>query len=161
MHGQTIWVDPTVDMVIVRLASHPVAGNAASDPTSLPAYRAVADYLIAQEETPQLVGREWIIEDIGGRGVIDASPASLLFQPGGTLAGNTTCNSLMGRYETDGAALTFAQAGTTMMACPEALMEQEQRLLEILAQVTSFAIDANGALVLTTSQGDTITARRP
>jgi hypothetical protein len=49
--------------VIVRFASHPVAGNAASDPTSLPAYRAVADYLMAQDAAPQLIGWEWIIED--------------------------------------------------------------------------------------------------
>lgn len=46
VHGQTIWVDPAADMVIVRFASNPVAANAASDPTSLPAYRAVADYLM-------------------------------------------------------------------------------------------------------------------
>ena len=45
VHGQTIYVDPKAEMVIVRLASHPVAGNAANDATSLPAYQAVADYL--------------------------------------------------------------------------------------------------------------------
>jgi hypothetical protein len=33
-------------VVIARFASHPVAGNAASDPTSLPAYHAVATHLI-------------------------------------------------------------------------------------------------------------------
>lgn len=49
VHGQTIWIDPTAEMVIVRLASHPLAANAANDPTSLPAYRALADYLMAQE----------------------------------------------------------------------------------------------------------------
>lgn len=49
VHGQTIWIDPTADMVIVRFASHPVAGNAANDPTSLPAYRAVADYLLRKD----------------------------------------------------------------------------------------------------------------
>jgi CubicO group peptidase (beta-lactamase class C family) len=48
VHGQTIYVDPTVDMVIVRFASHPVAGNSANDPTSLPAYQAVAEYLMAK-----------------------------------------------------------------------------------------------------------------
>lgn len=46
VHGQTIWIDPAAEMVIVRLASHPVAANAANDPTSLPAYRALADYLM-------------------------------------------------------------------------------------------------------------------
>lgn len=46
VHGQTIYIDPTADMVIVRFASHPAAGNAANDPTSLPAYQAVAEYLL-------------------------------------------------------------------------------------------------------------------
>lgn len=46
VHGQTIYIDPTAEMVIVRFASHPVAGNAANDPTSLPAYQAVAEYLM-------------------------------------------------------------------------------------------------------------------
>lgn len=48
VHGQTIWVDPKADMVIVRFASNPIAGNVANDPTSLPAYRAVAEYLMSQ-----------------------------------------------------------------------------------------------------------------
>ncbi|MEM1173828.1 MAG: serine hydrolase [Pseudomonadota bacterium] len=45
VHGQTIYIDPAADMVIVRFASFPVAKNAMIDPTSLPAYQAVADYL--------------------------------------------------------------------------------------------------------------------
>jgi CubicO group peptidase (beta-lactamase class C family) len=48
VHGQTIYVDPAARMVIVRLASHPSAANAAIDPTSLPAYAAVAEYLMAK-----------------------------------------------------------------------------------------------------------------
>ena len=46
VHGQTIYIDPTAQMVIVRFASHPAAKNAAIDPTSLPAYQAVAEYLL-------------------------------------------------------------------------------------------------------------------
>ncbi|SEW13473.1 serine hydrolase domain-containing protein [Kaistella antarctica] len=45
VHGQTIYVDPAAEMVLVRMASHPIAGNAANDATSLPAYQAVTDYL--------------------------------------------------------------------------------------------------------------------
>lgn len=48
VHGQTIYVDPTARMVIARFASHPVAFNAAIDPTSLPAYRAVARHLLGR-----------------------------------------------------------------------------------------------------------------
>ncbi len=45
VYGQTIYVDPVADMVLVRFASFPTAKNALIDPTSLPAYQAVADYL--------------------------------------------------------------------------------------------------------------------
>mgnify|MGYP006274852475 FL=1 len=45
VHGQTIYVDPTTEMVLVRFASFPQAQNGFIDPTSLPAYQAVADYL--------------------------------------------------------------------------------------------------------------------
>lgn len=46
VHGQTIYVDPKAEMVIVRFSSFPQAKNGYIDPTSLPAYQAVADYLI-------------------------------------------------------------------------------------------------------------------
>ena len=46
VHGQTVYIDPVAEMVIVRFASHPVAGNAAIDPFSLPAYHAVAKFLL-------------------------------------------------------------------------------------------------------------------
>ncbi|WP_018875090.1 MULTISPECIES: serine hydrolase [unclassified Thioalkalivibrio] len=49
VHGQTIWIDPSAEMVIVRLASHPLATNAANDATSLPAYRVLAEYLMGQD----------------------------------------------------------------------------------------------------------------
>lgn len=45
VHGQTIYIDPAAEMVIVRFASHPIAANSANDATSLPAYQTVADYL--------------------------------------------------------------------------------------------------------------------
>ena len=48
VHGQTIYVDPSAEMVIVRFASFPTAKNAKIDPTSLPAYQAVATYLMEE-----------------------------------------------------------------------------------------------------------------
>lgn len=48
VHGQAIYVDPAARMVIARFASHPVASNGANDPTSLPAYHAVATYLMGR-----------------------------------------------------------------------------------------------------------------
>jgi CubicO group peptidase (beta-lactamase class C family) len=48
VHGQTIYIDPTAEMVIVRFSSYPMAKNALIDPTSLPAYQAVAEYLMTK-----------------------------------------------------------------------------------------------------------------
>ena len=45
VHGQTIYVDPSAEMVLVRFASFPKAQNPLIDPTSLPAFRAVSQYL--------------------------------------------------------------------------------------------------------------------
>lgn len=47
IHGQAIYVDPAAEMVIARFASHPLGANANLDPTSLPAYHALAKHLIA------------------------------------------------------------------------------------------------------------------
>lgn len=48
VHGQTLYVDPAAEMVIARFASTPVAGNSANDPTSLPAWHALARHLMAR-----------------------------------------------------------------------------------------------------------------
>ena len=159
VHGQTIWIDPAADMVIVRFASNPVAANSANDPTSLPAYAAIADYLM-ESEPASLTGEEWIIEDIAGRGVIDNSPARLQFQADGALGGNTTCNLLIANWTLDGDTLSIAPGGSTRMACPPALMEQEDRLLKLLGEINAYRIDDTGALVMSAEDGSTITARR-
>lgn len=46
IYGQSIYIDPTAQMVIVRYASHPIAANGANDPVSLPMYMAVAKELM-------------------------------------------------------------------------------------------------------------------
>jgi CubicO group peptidase (beta-lactamase class C family) len=46
IHGQSIYVDPAAEMVIARFASHPLGANSNLDPTSLPAYHALATHLM-------------------------------------------------------------------------------------------------------------------
>ncbi len=47
VYGQGLYIDPKAEMVIARYASHPVAGNAANDPVTLPTYMALAKELMA------------------------------------------------------------------------------------------------------------------
>ena len=49
VHGQAIYIDPAAQMVIVRLASSNLSSNLLIDALSLPAYSAVAEYLIKKE----------------------------------------------------------------------------------------------------------------
>lgn len=46
VHGQAIYIDPAAQMVIARFASTYYASNKYIDPLSIPAYEAVADYLM-------------------------------------------------------------------------------------------------------------------
>ena len=48
IHGQAIYIDPMAQMVIARFGSHPLAGNFNFDPTSLPAFHAVARHLMGE-----------------------------------------------------------------------------------------------------------------
>jgi CubicO group peptidase (beta-lactamase class C family) len=49
VYGQGIYIDPAAEMVIARFASHPLAGNINIDPTTLPAYQALAEHLRKQK----------------------------------------------------------------------------------------------------------------
>ena len=49
IHGQTIYIDPTAEMVIVRFASNPQASNVNFDDISLPAYQAIAEALMQKK----------------------------------------------------------------------------------------------------------------
>jgi CubicO group peptidase (beta-lactamase class C family) len=46
IHGQAIYVDPKAEMVIARFGSHPLASGTHFDPTTLPAFHALAGHLM-------------------------------------------------------------------------------------------------------------------
>ncbi|MCG2599728.1 MAG: beta-lactamase family protein [Achromobacter sp.] len=50
IHGQVIYIDPKAEMVIARYGSHPLGSNQHLNPTSLPAYHALAKHLISQPD---------------------------------------------------------------------------------------------------------------
>lgn len=110
-----------------------------------------------------LMGGTWQIEDVAGHGIVDASNITVLFGEKGRVSGSTGCNRFMGGFELTGEGLRFGQMGVTMMACPDALMTQERRVLDALEQVRRFDFNGKGALVLIGGPEDTplLTARQP
>jgi heat shock protein HslJ len=100
-----------------------------------------------------LAGGEWVVETIGGAPVIDTSKPTILFMEEGRVAGNASCNRFIGGYQLTGEGLSFAQMGTTMMACEDDVSLQEARFLELLQAVSRFEIAPGGRLVLHAPDG--------
>ena len=107
-----------------------------------------------------LHGREWVVADINGKGLVDRSRATLNFGVDGRVAGRSSCNNFTAQYTLTGEALTVSKAAGTMMACEPALMAQERLFLDVLQSVRRFDLRPDGALVLQTDDRRTITARR-
>lgn len=107
-----------------------------------------------------LTGREWVVEDIAGDGLIDSTRVTVHVGREGRVSGTGGCNRYTGQFELTGERLTIGPVAGTMMACPEAIMNQEQRFFEALGRVDGFDIDETGALHLRGDGETVILARR-
>lgn len=105
-----------------------------------------------------LRGAEWVVEDIGGGGILDASRVTIEFLDEERVVGRGSCNRYMGTWSLTGEGLAFDRMASTQMACAPALMNQEQRFLELMAEVTRFRIGQHGELILSTANGETLKA---
>jgi len=102
----------------------------------------------------------WRISQVDGKPVIAQTMPSLHFSADGKVSGNSSCNRVVGGYKLSGEGLSIGQLGSSMMMCEDSLMAQERVILEILRDAKGFAIGDDGALILKTNNGRTITALR-
>ncbi len=72
------------------------------------------------------------------------------------LSGSGGCNRLAGKYELGAGSLKLAPAGTTMMACPEELMQQEGDFVSALRMTSGYRISGD---TLELRSGDRVLAR--
>jgi len=94
----------------------------------------------------QLEG-SWTLETLGGA-KSDPAVVSQLNMNEGKASGNAGVNTFTGSYEApEDGTLTFGPLATTMMAGPDAAMQQEQAFLKALADTKKFTTE-DGALVL-------------
>lgn len=111
----------------------------------------------ASPSSDPLTGSRWLVEDLSGGGVIDRARTTVEFVEPGRVAGRGGCNRYMGGYALDGASLDFAPLASTMMACPEALMNQERRFFDAMEQVRAWRIDSDTDLLhLLDEAGETV-----
>ncbi|MFZ4690488.1 MAG: META domain-containing protein [Polymorphobacter sp.] len=114
--------------------------------------------------TGSLEGGPWLVEDINGGGVIDNARVDITFDPGdqdtSAVYGKSACNRFKGGWKQDGAGLVLGPLASTMMMCPPALMDTEQKFLKTLEAVRSVTFDATGAALLKAPDGRIIKIRR-
>jgi heat shock protein HslJ len=103
----------------------------------------ISTALSQTQEAPilDLLGTEWLLEDLGGSGVIDNAQATLSFPERGKVIGNGSCNRFFGSVEIRGDLVRFGTIGATRMQCAEAVSEQEQRYLVALEAADQMSVN--------------------
>jgi len=95
-----------------------------------------------------LEGTAWQLIRIGSASPLKERPATLSFK-NNSISGTAGCNRFAGSFtQKDDQLSISSQLISTMMACPEPWMEQEQKVLSLLKVVTRYRIDEQGQLLL-------------
>lgn len=130
---------------------------AQSEPTTAPG----AEEPTMETNSNPLAGTSWILKELDGAAPAEGGrdQANLEFLADGSIAGTTGCNRYFGPFSVDGETITTGQLGSTMMACAEPLMAQEQTFLAILGSAASYTL-ADDTLTITAADGRTIAFTR-
>lgn len=109
----------------------------------------------SEEKTDDIFDREWVAEDIGGTGVLDTPQSSLRIAVDGKVTGRGGCNNFFGKATVEGKGISFGPLGSTFMACPQPVMDQEHKFLDALGRAKTYRVEG-GKLVLGDADGKEI-----
>ncbi len=99
--------------------------------------------------TGAIEGVTWVLDSYGPPGNLqpvlpDAETSAEFNHDDAQVAGSAGCNRYFGSYQLDGNKLSFTgPLGSTMMACPELIMEQEMAYLRVLQLAETYEIDGD------------------
>jgi heat shock protein HslJ len=109
-----------------------------------------------EAETNPLAGTSWTLATLNGEAPLAETEITLNFGEDGNLSGSDGCNRFSTSYTVDGDSITIAPNGaSTMMACPEPVMEQATALMTTLGDVTAYTVDS-ASLSLADASGVTV-----
>jgi putative lipoprotein len=87
----------------------------------------------------------WKLTELDGHPSVPATGRNeahlMLHQSDANFAASSGCNRISGTYELEANSLRLSPGPMTMMACADALMQQEQAFVAALKTVTSYRID--------------------
>jgi uncharacterized membrane protein/heat shock protein HslJ len=121
-----------------------------NDPICCPALVATQNYLLQDDklvaaQSLELMNRKWVFRSFGTIGSQESplpdAEISIEFAADGRLHGSGGCNRYFSSYETGpGGSLTIKQIGSTRMACPQEIMDQEMKYFRSLQCVSTFNV---------------------
>lgn len=80
--------------------------------------------------------------------VVAGSTVTIIFEPGGKAGGAAGCNSYSGTYKLDGQSFSVSEVGSTMMACADdKVMQQESAYLAALQSATALHQDGDNLTI--------------
>ncbi|MEM8619735.1 MAG: META domain-containing protein [Actinomycetota bacterium] len=95
-----------------------------------------ADSTLPPADTPATVqdlsGQTFTATEISGYSLVEGSELTMSFD-GDQLSANAGCNTLAGGYTLDGGEFAGGPFAMTTMACDQALMDQDQWLVDLLS----------------------------
>ena len=100
--------------------------------------------------------RNYRVEWIGDRPLLDRSYLTLTLGEDGRAFGNAGCNHWFGSYRLEDSAISFGAPGSTRKLCTPALMEQEQHFLDALGKIERWDVSPLGQLRLWPAEGKPI-----
>jgi heat shock protein HslJ len=104
-----------------------------------------------------LTGVEWKLSELNGKAPLAGSHVTLKLE-NGKAGGSAGCNSYGGSYTLHGATIAFQEVFSTMMACADsAMMDQETAYLQALNQAASLQV-SGGRLEIKNQAGETVLA---
>ncbi|MCC5795916.1 MAG: META domain-containing protein [Methylophaga sp.] len=106
-----------------------------------------------------LQGADWQVVEILDQPPHADSRLSLTFSTDEQLSGDAGCNRFGAQYSLTGEGLDVGALITTRRACEQALMQQEQKFLDALSQVTGFDVTLDGQLWLLAAEQPVVVAQ--
>jgi heat shock protein HslJ len=107
-----------------------------------------------------LKGSDWVVTELAGRAALPEPVITVTFSDDGRVSGNASCNRFGADWQLSGEGLTIGKGMSSMMACEEPVMQQEQAFLAAMQSVSRFSRPGDGVLVLHTNDDRTIVLKK-
>jgi heat shock protein HslJ len=96
-----------------------------------------------------LANTEWLLEDLGGTGVVDRIQTTLRFDATNRISGQGGCNRYTGTVEFNAAQVKIGAVASTRKLCVPAVMDQETRYFQAIQNAERVELDGAYLLIHT------------